>query len=83
MNSNSSCETGPGGERSSGLKRVIICEDVLILVSIALLFVLGVFYREALWGQIALGGLLVVMIVVLVARYRRVHKAFKEADKFS
>ena len=83
MNSNSPCKTEPGGDRPPGLKRAIIFEDVLILVSIALLFVLGVFYREALWGQIALGGVLVVMIVVFIARSRRMHKAFKETNKFS
>ena len=57
--------------------RHIVIEDALILVSIALLFVLAVFFRRESWAQWALGGVLVTMVIVFLRRSRRTHRAFK------
>ena len=56
----------------------VYIEDVLILVSIGLLFWLGVFERHKASGQVALGVVLVVMVIILVRRVRRLHRAFRE-----
>jgi membrane protein implicated in regulation of membrane protease activity len=66
------------GDKGKKLKRSILIEDVLILVSIGELFWLGVLKRTELWAQIAMGVVAVVMLVVLVRRLKRVHRAFKE-----
>jgi len=65
-------------------RRRIILEDALILIAIGALFVLGVFYRTRMWAQIALGVVLVAMLVVFVARLRRVYKTFRaQRDSWS
>jgi hypothetical protein len=45
------------------------------------LFVLTVFFRNTVWGQVGLAVVLVVMIIVFVRRLRRVHRAFTEPDE--
>ena len=55
----------------------IYVEDALIVVAIALLFVLTVFFRNEPWGKWALTALLLVMLIVFVRRLRRAHRAFK------
>jgi len=75
---------GPDAEKKSRRKvplRVIIIEEILILASLGLLFVLGVFYRQEIWAQICLTGILVVMLLVFVIRSRRVQRAFKEREE--
>ena len=67
-------------EEGSAGRATVYAEDALILLSVAALFVLAVFYRTTLWGQVGLGILLVVMIVVFMRRFRRVHRAFKGRD---
>ena len=55
---------GPGEESSSergGSKKSLYFEDLLILMAIAVLFVLGVFFRDRLWAQ-------AVLLVVLANR---------------
>ena len=64
------------GKRTSP-KAPLYAEDALILLCIAALFVLTVFFRDELWAQVGLGVLLVVMGVVCVRRFRRIRKAFK------
>ena len=66
------------GDKGRELKRIILIEDVLILVAIGELFWLGVLKRTELWAQIAMGVVAVVMLVVLVRRLKRVHRAFRE-----
>jgi membrane protein YdbS with pleckstrin-like domain len=61
-------------------RRSVYVEDALILLSIAALFVLGVFFRTEWWGQVGLGAVLIVMAVVFVIRFRRVHRAFTGHD---
>jgi hypothetical protein len=56
----------------------VYIEDAVTLVSIGLLFWLGVFRRHETSGQIALGVVLLVMVIVLVRRVRRLHRAFRE-----
>ena len=68
-------ESAPG-EKGAGARRVILVEDVLIVASVAALFVLAVFCRTTLWGQVGLGVVFVVMLVVFVRRLRRVHRGF-------
>jgi membrane protein implicated in regulation of membrane protease activity len=63
-------------EDDQGPRAGIHGEDVLILLSVAALFVLTVFCRHTWWGQGALIGLLVLMAVVFWRRFRRVHRAF-------
>jgi len=58
-------------------KTQIYVEDGLILLAVAALFVLGVFYRTEPWGQAGLLVVLVVMVEVFVVRLRRAHRAFK------
>ena len=70
---------GSKGE-PSGSKKALYIEDLVIFLAIAVLFVLGVFFREELWAQVALVVVLVVMIVVGVSRLRRVHRAFMGRD---
>jgi len=55
----------------------VYVEDAVIIASVLLLFVLTVFFRRTLWGQLALVGLLIVMVVVLVRRLRRTHRALR------
>jgi len=70
--------------RDAPSRRRIILEDALILIAIGALFVLGVFYRTRMWAQIALGVVLVAMLVVFVARLRRVYKTFRaQRDSWS
>ena len=54
----------------------IYVEDGLIIVSIVLLFVLTVFYRDRTWAQVALLAVMAVMVVVFVRRLTRAHRAF-------
>ena len=61
-------------------KMVIHVEDAVILISIGLLFWLGVLKRHEAWAQMALLGVLVVMAVVLVRRFRRVHRGFRRRE---
>ncbi len=65
-----------GAESKLGL----YVEDALILLAVAALFVLGVFFRNTQWGQVGLGVVLVVMVIVFVRRLRRVHRAFTGRD---
>ncbi len=65
-----------GAESKLGL----YVEDAFILLAVAALFVLSVFFRHTQWGQIGLGVVLVVMVIVFVRRLRRVHRAFTERD---
>jgi len=58
----------------------IYVEDGLILVSIALLFVLTIFYRNLAWAQVALLAVLAVMAIVLVRRLTRAHRAFTRRE---
>jgi membrane protein implicated in regulation of membrane protease activity len=62
-------------------KSQLYFEDLLIFLGVAALFVLGVFFRETIWGQAGLYCLLAVMLFVFVRRFRRVHRAFKEKDE--
>ncbi len=71
MHSAPSDQDGPSSDRKS-----LYVEDVLIMLSLIPLFVLGVFYRDRTWAQAALGGVLVVMVVVFIIRLRRVHRSF-------
>ncbi|MHC4788390.1 MAG: hypothetical protein ACYS8K_04190 [Planctomycetota bacterium] len=66
--------TGPEGGDST--KAALFLEDVLIVLSLVALFVLAVFFRREWWGQVGLGCVLVVMVVVLFFRFRRVHRKF-------
>ncbi len=66
-------------EKSTSKKQIYV-EDALIILSIAALFVLGVFFRDELWGQVGLGVVLLVMVVVFFFRFRRVHRAFTRRD---
>ncbi|KPK62494.1 MAG: hypothetical protein AMK73_05995 [Planctomycetes bacterium SM23_32] len=61
-------------------RAAIYVEDSLILLSIAALFVLTVFFRRQWWGQVGLGLVLAIMGVVFVFRFRRVHRAFTGRD---
>ena len=70
----------PEDSTSDGRKRSVYIEDGLIIVSIALLFWLGVLERDQRWAQLLMGGVLVVMLTVLVRRLRRVHGAFTQSD---
>ncbi len=64
-------------ERKGQKSLAVYVEDALILVSVALLFVLAVFYRGRTWGQVALLVVLAVMVIIFVRRLRRTHRAFK------
>ncbi len=57
-------------------KAALYFEDALIFLAVAALFVLTVFFRHRLWGQVALFGVLIVMVIVFIFRLRRVHRAF-------
>jgi len=61
-------------------QRHVYLEDGLILLSVAALFVLAVFYRAEPWGQGALVVVFLVMLVVFFLRLRRVHRAFRGRD---
>ena len=65
-------------DNGGGRKTAIYVEDAVILASIALLFVLTIFYRREMWAQILLGVVLVAMAVVLVRRVKRFNKAFRD-----
>jgi membrane protein YdbS with pleckstrin-like domain len=69
---------------NGGRKRAkvgLYVEDAVILLAIVPLFVLTVFFRDTLWGQVGLGVVLVVMVIVFVRRLRRVHRAFTGRDE--
>lgn len=68
------------GEESSGSRKSLYTEDLVIFLAIVALFVLGVFFRDELWAQAALVVVLAVMIVVGVSRLRRTHRAFRGRD---
>jgi len=59
----------------------IYAEDALILLGIAALFVLTVFFRDETWGQVALVVLAAAMAVIFVIRLRRLHRAFTGRDQ--
>ncbi len=59
------------------LKRSIIIEDTLILLSIAMLFLLGVLYRHHGWAQIILFFVFLLMLAVFIRRTRRVKREFR------
>ncbi|MCD6416996.1 MAG: hypothetical protein J7M08_09925 [Planctomycetes bacterium] len=65
----------------SHAKRALHVEDALILVAVAALFALTVFCRDKLWGQVALGGTLLAMVIVLIRRLRRVNRALTGRDE--
>lgn len=58
-------------------------EDAVILLSVVALFILGVFFRYYRWGQVALVGVAIVMVVVFWRRLRRVHRAFTNRDEWT
>lgn len=62
-------------------RTAIYVEDGLILLSIGVLFALGVFYRQETWAQIVLGGVLLLMLVIFVRRYRRAKRAFQSDEQ--
>ena len=69
-------------ERERAVKKAALyIEDALIVLSVIALFVLGVFFRERLWGQVCLGAVFAVMAAVLWFRFRRVHRAFTGRDE--
>jgi len=63
-------------EEGSGSKAMLYFEDALILLAVAALFVLGVFFRHTVWGKAGLAVVAAVMAVVCFFRLRRVHRAF-------
>jgi hypothetical protein len=65
------------GEDKSGL----YLEDLLIFLAVGALFVLGVLFRDRSWSKPGLIGVLVVMVLVFISRFRRVHRAFKGQDE--
>ena len=67
-------------EEQPASRTALYVEDVLILLSVVALFVLGVFFRRDLWGQVALVVVLVLMGVVCLFRMRRVRRAFTGRD---
>lgn len=67
-------------EKAQG-RVALYVEDVIILLSLVLLFVLAVFCRHTWWGQAGLLAVLLVMAVVLFLRLRRVHRAFTGRDQ--
>jgi membrane protein YdbS with pleckstrin-like domain len=58
----------------------VYVEDALVLLSLAGLFVLTVFFRDSIWGQVGLLAILAVMLAVLVVRLRRLRHAFARRD---
>ena len=76
MSSDRSSQEAPRVHDAPSRRRIAV-EDMLILLSIGALFVLGVFFRTRMWAQVALGGVLVVMLALFVVRFRRLHRAFK------
>lgn len=70
-----------GDESGSKPPLALYIEDAVILLAVAALFVLSVFFRHERWGQVGLAGVGVVMLVVLVLRLRRVHRAFTGRDE--
>jgi hypothetical protein len=71
----------PGGRPRGGSRLAIYVEDGLVLLGIAALFVFTVFFRERWWGQVALMATGLVMVVVFIRRFRRVHRAFTGRDE--
>ena len=68
-------------ESVGGSKAALYIEDALILLAVVALFILSVFFRDRWWGQVGLGGVLIVMVVVFVFRFRRAHRAFTGRDE--
>lgn len=62
-------------------KTAMYVEDALIVISIGLLFWLAVLERHEGWAQIALVGVLIVMAVVLVRRFRRFNRGIRKAGR--
>lgn len=71
----------PGDPYRRPSKKTIYIEDALILLALIPLFVLTVFFRDALWAQACLVVLFLVMVVIFVRRLRRVHRAFTGQDE--
>ncbi len=67
-------------EEDHQLRRLVAIgiEDVLILLSVGALFVLAVFFRDTVWGQVGLGAVFLVMVIVFIGRIRRANRAFTE-----
>jgi len=58
-------------------KAVVHVEDALILVSVGLLFWLGVLHRREAWAQIAMVPVLGMMVVVFVHRLGRLRRVMR------
>ena len=70
--------SGKKQDNDEETRRRLHLEDLIILVSVGLLFWLGVFHRHKLWAQIELVALLIVMLVVFIRRVRRTYRAFRD-----
>ena len=68
-------ENRPGKDPPA--KTLIHVEDGLILVSIGLLFWLGVLKRHQTWAQVAMIPVLAMMVVVLIHRLGRLRRAMQ------
>jgi membrane protein YdbS with pleckstrin-like domain len=68
----------PEDEGPAASKAMLYVEDALILLAVAALFVLGVFFRHTWWGMAGLAVVGVVMAVVCFFRLRRAHRAFTD-----
>ena len=64
--------------RQKARRTAIHVEDAFILISIGLLFWLGVLEKHERWAKIGLLGVLVVMAVVLMRRFRRFDRAVRK-----
>lgn len=69
------------GEGERKTPAALYVEDALIVLAIVALFILTVFFRTELWGQVGLAGVLLLMVIVLFFRFRRVHRAFTGRDE--
>jgi len=58
-------------------KAVVYFEDGLIVLSVGLLFWLGVLNRQERWARVAMLPVLGMMLVVFVHRMFRVHRAMR------
>ncbi len=67
-------------EERDASRAALHLEDVVILMAIAALFVLTVFFRDKWWAQVGLLVVFGVMLAVLISRLRRTHRAFTGRD---
>jgi hypothetical protein len=70
----------PDDEKRGDDKSGLYLEDILIFLSVGALFVLGVLFRNRSWSRPGLIAVLVLMVLVFISRFRRVHKAFKSQE---